>query len=446
MTTKNRIDGIGLFAAALVVLCAITGYSMGSERSQAAVIPAQAAAQAFKEASALCQAEGGKLWGQSLCGPMMFVDAATHQAVLNGPSPGAVRDGEIFRLDLPAEMGLANTSWEVGGQRWTMILWPLPQDAAQRGVLMMHESYHRIQPALGLTGGGGVGTNGHLDTRDGRVWLRAQFHALAVALQSGGESRRSAISDALLFEAYRRSLWPEAAAEERSLELNEGLAESTGIDAALAEPAARVKAALADLAKCEGYPSYVRSFAYGTGPAYAELLDAADPGWRKKVQVDFDFGIAVAKAYKVSPQQASKTSAERALPRYGGSEIIAQEDARKKSLDERNAHYTDLFLKGPTVGFRLEKMSITFYPREVASFEDHGSVYGTLQISDLWGTLKVEEGAALVSKDMKAVFVPASPDTTAEHLAGKGWTATLAKGYTLAPNPSKAGSFLVVRK
>lgn len=446
MTTKSRITGIGLFAAALVVLCAMAGCAKGSKGNQAAVIPAQAAAKAFKEASSLCQAEGGKLWGQSLCGPMMFADAATHQAVLNGPSTGAVRDGEIFRLALPAEMGLANTSQEVGGQRWTMILWPLPQDSGQRGVLMMHESYHRIQPALGLIGGSGMGTNGHLDTRDGRVWLRAQFHALAAALRSGEEARRSAISDALLFEAYRRSLWPEAAAEERNLELNEGLAESTGIDASLAEPAARIKAALADLSSCEGAPSFVRSFAYGTGPAYAELLDAADPGWRKKVHGDFDFGVAVAEAYKISPQEASKTSAESALARYGGSEIVAQEDTRQKSLEERNARYTNLFLKGPTVGFRLEKMSISYNPREVASFEGHGSVYGTLQISDLWGTLKVEGGAALVSKDFKAVFVPASADTTAEHLAGKGWTVTLAKGYTLAPNPAKAGSFVVVPK
>jgi hypothetical protein len=47
-------------------------------------------------------------------------------------------------------------------------MWPLPEETTTRGTLLMHESYHRIQPALGLEGGGGLGTNAHLDTRAGR--------------------------------------------------------------------------------------------------------------------------------------------------------------------------------------------------------------------------------------------------------------------------------------
>lgn len=429
----------------LAALCAIAACSGAAETTRAA-IPAQDAAQAFQEAASLCKAEDGKLWGQSLCGPMLFADVATHQAVLNGPSPGAVRDGAIYRLALPPSVGMANTSAEVGGQRWTMILWPLPKEPAARGVLMMHESFHRIQPALGIQGSGGLGTNAHLDTRDGRVWLRAEFHALATALKSEEKARRSALSDALLFRAYRRSLWPEATAQERGLELNEGLAESTGVDAALGDPATRVKAALSDLASTEASPSFVRSFAYGTGPAYAELLDAADPAWRRNVRADFDFGAAAAAAYKIAPPAPSKADAETALARHDGPEITAQEDARKKTTDERNARYTQLFLEGPTVRFQLANMSITFNPREVEGFEDHGTVYGTVKLSDDWGTLDVESGAVLISKDFRQVLVPAAADTTPGHTAGKNWTASLAKGYALAPDPANPGSFMVAPK
>lgn len=327
-----------------------------------------------------------------------------------------------------------------------MIMWPLPQDATDRSVLMMHESFHRLQPALGLQGSSGLGTNVHLDARDGRVWLKAELHALSSALRSGAEARRNALSDALLFRAYRRSLWPKAASQERGLELNEGLAESTGIDAALSDSASRVKAALADLASCEVSPSFVRSFAYGTGPAYAELLDSAEPAWRRSVHVDFDFGSAVAAAYRVTLPALSKAGAETALARWGGPDIVAQEDARQKTIEERNVRYTGLFLEGPTVLFRLVRMSITFNPREVASFENHGTVYGTVELSDEWGTLKVESGAALISENFREVLVPASADTTPEHPAGKGWNARLAKGYSLAPDPSKPGSFNVVPK
>ena len=64
-------------------------------------------------------------------------------------------------------------------------MWPLPEEPTARHILLMHESYHRIQPALGLEGGGGLGMNGHLDTRAGRIWLRAELHALRSALRVG---------------------------------------------------------------------------------------------------------------------------------------------------------------------------------------------------------------------------------------------------------------------
>lgn len=31
----------------------------------------------FKEAAALCAKDGGRLWGQSLCGPIVVADATT---------------------------------------------------------------------------------------------------------------------------------------------------------------------------------------------------------------------------------------------------------------------------------------------------------------------------------------------------------------------------------
>lgn len=51
-------------------------------------IPTAQAAAAFAQARALCSADGGRLWGHSLCVPMMFVEPATREAVLNQPSKG----------------------------------------------------------------------------------------------------------------------------------------------------------------------------------------------------------------------------------------------------------------------------------------------------------------------------------------------------------------------
>ena len=45
---------------------------------------------------------------------------------------------------------------------------------------MLHELFHRIQPDLGLMTISG--NNAHLDTVEGRVWLRLEWRALARAL------------------------------------------------------------------------------------------------------------------------------------------------------------------------------------------------------------------------------------------------------------------------
>ena len=196
-------------------------------------IDREAAAAAFAEAHSLCTADDGRLWGVSLCGPMMFVDPQTHGAVANGPVAGGVRDGSLYRFTLPADMGTSNTSLQYDGTRWTMIRWPLTADVDARAVLLMHESYHRIQPQVGLVGSGGLTANGHLDSEQGRVWLRGEMHALVAALNASGSARVSALRDAVVMAAYRHSLFAGSAEQEQQLEINEGLAESTGIDVGL---------------------------------------------------------------------------------------------------------------------------------------------------------------------------------------------------------------------
>ena len=412
--------------------------------ARAGTIPAAAAEAAFAQKHALCARDAGRMWGKSLCGPTMFVDAPSRAAVLDTAVPGARREGSIYRVTLPGDIPIANTAVDYAGKRWSMVLWPLPDDAAKRAVLLMHESYHVIQPALGLTGEGGLGTNGHLDRESGRIWLRAEFHALRAALEAKGKARQEALADALRFRAYRRSLWPEAARQEDGLELNEGLAESTGIDVALADPAARIRAAIADIDTNEAQPSYVRSFAYATGPAYAELLDAAAPDWRHHIRKPFDFGAAAAAAYHIGVRTPDRRAAMSLLQHYGGATILAEEGKRARDIAERNRRYTAEFLDGPTLTLPLAHMSISFDPRNVTSFTGHGSVYSTLTLSDDWGRLVVTAEGALINPDFNAVTIPVDARTCPPKLSGKGWTLDLAPGFGVAGSPDKPHAYRVV--
>ena len=89
-----------------------------------------------------------------------------------------------------------------------------------------------------------------------------------------------AIRDALAFAAKRHELFAGSQKTERALMLNEGLAEYTGVSIAAPDVASARWRAITRLAAPEG-ETFVRSFAYASGPAYGLLLDVRLPGWRK---------------------------------------------------------------------------------------------------------------------------------------------------------------------
>lgn len=434
-----------------VILCAVgllarpTAFAAKAASSTPTIPTAQAAAD-FAEAHTLCRADNGRLWGHTLCVPMMFVDAANREAILNQPAKGSIKDGTVYRLVLPSGIGIANTSIDFQGKHWSMVMWPLPTDSTQRAILLMHESYHSVQPALGLQGNGGLGKNAGLDSCEGRIWMRAELAALRTALLATSKQRKQALVDALLFRVYRMSLWPHAQTDEQSLELNEGLAESTGIDAARHSVGTRIAAAIHDIDNVETERSFVRSFAYATGPAYAELLDAVQPGWRRKVTPEFAFGSTTAAAYHIAMPKPDRNQAMAAIMKYGGNKIVAQEDARAKVTATRNARFIKALVDGPTLTLPLGRFSISFDPRQVCSLPHHGSVYQTLTLGDVWGRLNVHgHGMALIPPTFSSVTVPLNKTPTGSQIIGNDWLLTLSKGYSFQPDPHRKGSFIVTR-
>src|ERR1043165_8381509 len=124
-----------------------------------AQVDQQRAQEFFQEAQALCERDGGRLWGVSLCGPMVIPDRRTQTLATSRPAPDAPR---------PPAFGLVNAPVEWGGERWTAFFWdfviaPTPMN---RRVLFVHELFHRIQPQLGLIAPNHP--NEHVDAADAR--------------------------------------------------------------------------------------------------------------------------------------------------------------------------------------------------------------------------------------------------------------------------------------
>src|SRR5687767_13770440 len=126
-----------------------------------AQVDPQRAQEYFKEAQALCERDGGRLWGVSICAPMVIGDARTQTFATSQAPPDAPRPKHIGLLNGPVQWG--DTTW--CALSWdTVSNWP----ARSRSETFLHESFHIVQRRLGLL----VPTTEceHLDSVDGRYW------------------------------------------------------------------------------------------------------------------------------------------------------------------------------------------------------------------------------------------------------------------------------------
>ena len=256
------------------------------------------ALSALRDAKTACEADAGLLWKRSLCGPIALVDRQTRLVIANDTVAGKhfLRLGDAYVTTLPDNQYVANTSFPWGGRTWTMVALPLPRDRFARTDLVMHEVFHREQEALGLRQPDAL--NNQLDMRPGRTWLRLEYRALASALEAlpNPAVARHHIESALIFRAQRRSLYPGSDSLEATLEIQEGLPEYTGQRLAMqltSEGRRRVAKYVRDY---ETTPTFVRAFAYGTGPAIGVLLDSFAPSWRNAVLTNRDIGVLLAQA------------------------------------------------------------------------------------------------------------------------------------------------------
>jgi hypothetical protein len=402
----------------------------GCFTAEESVIDLELARQYFNEAREIGAQDGGDLWGKPLSGPLLLVDSETRFVVANqADTEGLLKSqDEVWIGVLPVEEGIANTSYSWAGVRWTRLMWPLPTDRDHRRALMAHEMWHRIQDDLGFPAANP--SCSHLDSRHGRTWLQLEWRALRKALLSPTE-RHQAAADAVCFRVFRRAqLDDQARADEVALEMNEGLAEYTGMRLAYGRGASMVKPAVDKSYQIAGQESYVRSFAYATGPAYGILLDELSPGWREHLGPEDDLALMLADTLKLEGDLQSKAMSR--AESYDLDSIEKAEAEREKHRQQLLASLRQRFIEGPVLLIPLRNMQVNFNPNNLQPLDDLGTVYPTMRVSDDWGILSVT-GGALLSKSWQQITVPAPVDPDQRPLQGDGWTLDLAEGVRVVP-------------
>jgi hypothetical protein len=429
----------------LAAVCALTlvivSCGDNAEPDPSGPINLAAAASYFREFDALCAEDGGQLWGVSFCGPFLFVDRETRTAVGNRPDANGdltPRSG-VFVGRLPPGVGIANTAIEWAGVRWTMLIWQaLGQDRTQRLFLMAHEAFHRIQPELGLDATGEL--NAHLDTADGRYWLQMEWNALQTALLEEGHLRLLTIADALAFRAARHRNHPGAAQREIPLEVFEGLAEYSGMRLA-GYAAEDVVAAVK--AKRESETSFVRSFAYVSGPLYGYLLDGTGVEWRVRVSRDTDLAALLADALALPPAPADLVARREEV--YGGPALREVEHEREREREERWAAWRAKLIDGPVLAVDLSAVSsVSFDPGKIFPFGENRIVSTSRELIAEWGRLEVSGGAILEDWNAGTAYVSLE-GADERRVSGEGWSLEVAQGWSIVP-ADRDGDYVVRRE
>jgi hypothetical protein len=442
-------------ASTRFLVFALLAYYVPVARARAQEIDTATALSALRDARTICEADRGELWKRSLCGPIALVDRQTRLVIANDTIPGRhfVRLGAAYLSTLPTNQYVANTSFPWGGRAWTMVALPLPKDRYARTDLVMHESFHREQAALGLRQPDAL--NNHLDMRPGRTWLRLEYRALARALDALPNSGRAGhhAESALIFRAQRRSIYPGTDSLEATLEIQEGLPEYTGQRLAMrltGDGPARVARYLRDYEA--NTPTFVRAFAYGTGPALGVLLDHFSPGWRDTVRTRRDLGALVAQSidFKTPAPRILASAARARAQEYGWAEVDRAEAARDSARAPAMREYRARLKDGPTITLTQspDSLSWSFDPTELIGFDLSSAVYPSGNFSANWGKLTVERGGVLVANDLSRIRigVPAAPIAPSDRtISGDGWTLVLNPGWSLRPDASRPGSQLAVR-
>jgi hypothetical protein len=403
---------------------------LGAATAAEAQVTPELAKRYFEEAQKLCERDAGRLWGISLCGPLVIYDPASGTRATNQPEP----EGPVPRFS-----AFADGPVEWGGLRWFAIpLYILPEDAEKRQQSWGHPQFHRIQHQLAFMATASDGSNEHLDTLEGRYFMQLEWRALRRALESSRSGQSEAIADALAFRRERRRLFPGAADNERRDEIREGLADYTGIAIWANSPADARRAAASRLVG--GDWSFVGNFESQSGPAYAVLLDDLLPGWRRQLNGTSDLGDLLASAIK----RPSTTDVTVAAARYDGATLRTAEEVRDRAQQVRVAELRRRFVDGPVLTMPAGG-SGTSDTRDSVGIPGVGIVYfHNFTLSAQWGRLNANNGV-LRSADGTTLSVPVTGPLEGTTLQGDGWSVTLNAGWVVRP-AARAGSFTIVRE
>jgi hypothetical protein len=419
---------IGYFIIAIVLL-----YSCNSAQTQEQKKQENKYRQeetAFSEVYEILKKDNGQLWNYSLQGPILLVNRDSRLIVANEPDNNGelTKQGNVFTGKFPEDLNIANSAINWNGKRWTIVALPLPDTRTERLDLLIHESFHRIQPFIGFDSLHGIQSN-HLNKKNGRVYLKLEFEALKEALNS--DTPEIHLKNALMFRLYRFKLFENAKESENTLEINEGLAEYTATILNDRTEKDLKNHYYKKLENSVSMQTYVRSFAYYTIPVYGFFMHKKEVNWNLHINRKSNLTDYISNFYGVDSLYLNEESIQKIGLHYGIDSIFDFENKRELEANREINLYKSRFLSDSVFSIPLIKMNIGFNPSNILPIDSLGTVYPFLRITDEWGILKVDSFGALIDPNWSKVTVSYPQIITDSLITGKGWELRLNESWDI---------------
>ncbi|MFO7851120.1 MAG: hypothetical protein ACQERS_02920 [Bacteroidota bacterium] len=385
----------------------------------------------FSEVEKLCNEDDGKLWGENLYGPIMFIDTRTRKLYANIQDKEGLlkaRDN-IYTGTYPREE-VINYAQEFGGTLYAMAPLPREEDYYRITSRCLHGLFHCFQARKNIDTQDY--NTSHMTDRTARLWLKMEWKSLERAIRTNGETRKQAVRDALVFRSARRELYPKYVKEENKFENYEGLASFTYMMLGTESRDDYLKKLMDYYHMIYDFRSYTFSYGFVHGNLYAHLLNETGFDFSSINSRDFDLGESLKERYDISLPEVSRDIAGSLAFSYDVDLVKEEERKREEQLREGLRRRTAQFTEKPVVLLELESPNFLFEAEDTDPVDTLGTIYQTIRVSDNWGKLAVEEGGCLVSPNLKFLRVPAkNVEQEKHHITGEGWHIVLNNNWEL---------------
>jgi hypothetical protein len=388
----------------------------------------------FRSIEEICNRDNGKLWGQNLYGPIMFVDRTSRRIVANQPDAEGLLKGKdgIYTGLYPKELIINNAPVKFGGTQFAMAPLPAEEDDYRIKTRAIHSLFHLYQEGTGIASESFNLKN--MDEKEARLWIKLEWKALRKALSSSVEERKLTIRDALIFRGSNRELYNKVASDENRFETYEGLATFTYTLLCTVSPEEFRTRLFENLDRLYSMQSYSRSYGFIHGALYASLLYDKGYDFKKITSSGIDLGKEVKELYKIELPVVCRDVAGSLAMNYEIDIINREEEKRLSDIRESIHKLISTFTEKPVVFLELESPYFDFEPEEIHSLDTLGTLYNSIRVSDNWGKLTVDKGGCLVSSSFKYLRVTAKGfKADKNHIYGEGWHLILNSEWELVP-------------